>query len=47
VESPPSPEAVAAQDDGPLWYLRGVSLALDLVPGTSGAEQLEDEEKYR
>jgi hypothetical protein len=37
LESPPSPEAVAAQDDGPLWYFRGVPLGLETLPGISGA----------
>jgi|ERR1017187_3605154 hypothetical protein len=38
-ESPSSPEAVAAQDDGPLWYFRGVSLGLETLPGISGARR--------
>src|ERR1017187_6776575 len=37
VESPPSPEAVAAQNYGPLWYFRGVPLGLETLPGMSRA----------
>jgi hypothetical protein len=37
LEFPPSPEAVAAQDDGQLWYLRGVPLGLETLPDISGA----------
>jgi hypothetical protein len=36
-ESPSSPEAVAAQDDGLLWYFQGVPLVLDVLPGMSRA----------
>ncbi len=37
LETPSSQEAVAAQDDGPLWYFRGVPLGLETLPGISGA----------
>jgi hypothetical protein len=38
LESPPSPERVPAQEDGPSWYFRGVSLGFETLPGISRPE---------